>query len=83
MSERRKGLAVALIFAITLATGLAVVRSVGARDSNLTHLDRVNNIAGTNIGPEQGWLAGGMNGDGATFAVVAADPARIEPPDFG
>ena len=74
MSERRKGLAVALIFAITLATGLAVVRSVGARDSNLTHLDRVNNIAGTNIGPEQGWLAVGMNGDGATFAVVAADP---------
>lgn len=67
-SAVRLGFVLATVLVAILARGLVT----GPPD--LEDLSEVKAIAGVDLGPESEWYASGMNGDGATFAVMAADP---------
>ena len=79
MISRNARVLKALLFAVVVAATLLAVRVSASSDTNLVHLARVERLAGIKIGPGKAWLAGGMNGDGAAFAVVAADPSGSGP----
>ena len=79
MTPRKTRLLGALLFGVVVASTLLAIRVSVANPANLVHLERIQEISDVDIGPEVVWLAVGMNGDGATFAVVAADPSGSGP----
>lgn len=65
---------VRLGFVIGVVLTAVLARSVVADPYELEDLARFSAVSGLDLGPATEWFATGLNGDGATFAIVAADP---------
>ena len=66
--------AAALILSLVVVASVAVVRAVAAGEWDLANLDRRQAESGIAFGPETEFFAAGLHGDGAVFAIIAADP---------
>ncbi len=61
-------------FALFVVVILILVRILASGPEDLADLERFRRMTGIEIGPNPAFFANGLNGDGATFAVIAADP---------
>ncbi len=69
---KEKGAAVML--SLFVIVSVAVVRAATAGEHDLAMLERRQTDSGIAFGPETEFFAAGLHGDGAVFAIIAADP---------
>lgn len=67
-----------LLVALLVVAGVVGIRAIDSGSGDLEDLERVNARTGLSIGPAIPWFAAGMNGDGAAFAVIGADPLGLD-----
>ena len=64
--------------AIGLAAALVLIvigaRHIAAGDQDVADLAWFQDATGLQVGPEAAWFSTGLNGDGGTFVIIAADP---------
>lgn len=63
-----------LIFAVLVVALVILLRVAITGPDDLVDLGSFEQATGTSIGPESPFFAAGLNGDGATMAVIAIDP---------
>lgn len=72
-------LAVRMGFVLLVVVATVAVRASVAGPDDMEDLARFEATTGLKVGPRTPWFSSGLNGDGATFAVVAADPLARGP----
>lgn len=70
----RRRLLDSVVLVILVVGTLVFVRLAITGPNDLQDLDRFEDVTGVEIGPQSAFFASGLNGDGATFAIVAQDP---------
>lgn len=73
-AARRRRLLEMVLVAVVVMVLAAGARYAIAGPDDLTDLRRLEQGTGLDMGPESAWFATGLNGDGAAFAIMAADP---------